>query len=70
VLSAYRGKGLGKWLMECVIKHPDLQGLRRISLVTADAHGLYAQFGFVAPARPERYMEKLDPDVYQRAVKA
>jgi hypothetical protein len=48
--------------------HSDLQGLRRMSLVTADAHGLYAQFGFVALATPERYMEKRDPDVYRRNV--
>jgi hypothetical protein len=48
------------------MRHPDLQGLRRISLVTADAHTLYAQFGFAALAKPERYMEKLNPDVYLR----
>jgi GNAT superfamily N-acetyltransferase len=67
VLESERGQGLGKWLMECITAHPELQGLRRMSLVTADAHGLYAQFGFVPPARPGRYMEKLDPDVYTRA---
>jgi GNAT superfamily N-acetyltransferase len=66
VLESRRGNGLGRWLIECVISHPDLQGLRRMSLVTADAHGLYAKFGFVAPAKPERYMEKLDPNVYRR----
>jgi hypothetical protein len=48
------------------VSHPDLQGLRRWGLVTADAHGLYAQFGFGPPARPERHMEKLDPEVYAR----
>ena len=46
VLDAYRGRGLGKWLMECIMQHPRLQGLRRWSLVTDDAHGLYAKFGF------------------------
>jgi GNAT superfamily N-acetyltransferase len=66
VLESVRGRGLGRWLIECVMRHPELQGLRRRSLVTADAHGLYAQFGFVSPANPERYMEKLDPDVYRR----
>jgi GNAT superfamily N-acetyltransferase len=66
VLESWRGRGLGRWLVECAMRHPDLQGLRRMSLVTADAHKLYAQFGFVAPARPERYMEKLNPDVYRR----
>ena len=66
VLESRRGDGLGRWLIECVIAHPDLQGLRRMSLVTADAHGLYAQYGFVALAKPERYMEKTDPDIYRR----
>jgi GNAT superfamily N-acetyltransferase len=66
VLESRRGHGLGRWLIECVVAHPELQGLRRMSLVTADAHGLYAQFGFVALATPERYMEKRDPDVYRR----
>jgi GNAT superfamily N-acetyltransferase len=67
VLETHRGRGLGRWLIECVTQHADLQGLRRMSLVTADAHALYAQFGFVLPAKPERYMEKLDPDIYRRA---
>jgi GNAT superfamily N-acetyltransferase len=66
VLPSHRGRGLSKWLMECILSHPDLQGLRRWGLVTADAHGLYAQFGFGPPARPERHMEKLDPEVYAR----
>jgi GNAT superfamily N-acetyltransferase len=66
VLESWRGRGLGRWLVECAMRHRDLQGLRRMSLVTADAHTLYAQFGFVAPAKPERYMEKLNPDVYRR----
>jgi len=65
VLDAYRGRGLGKWLMECIMRHPWLQGLRRWSLVTADAHGLYAKSGFTAP-RPEIYMERYDEDIYQR----
>src|SRR5215469_18411989 len=46
ILAQHRGRGLGKFLMECVMKHPELQGLRRWSLVTRDAHGLYKQFGF------------------------
>ena len=56
VLPEHRGHGLGVWLMQTVLEHPDLQGLRRISLATADAHGLYARFGFAAPARPEVHM--------------
>lgn len=66
VLPSHRGRGLSKWLMECIAAHPDLQGLRRWNLVTRDAHGLYAQHGFTKVKHPERYMEKLDPDVYAR----
>ena len=66
VLPSHRGRGLSKGLMECVAAHPDLQGLRRWNLVTRDAHGLYAQHGFTPVKHPERYMEKLDPDVYTR----
>lgn len=66
VLESHRGRGLGVWLMEGVMSHPDLQGLRRWSLVTRDAHALYRRFGFVTPPVPERYMEKVDPEVYQR----
>jgi GNAT superfamily N-acetyltransferase len=64
ILAQHRGRGLGKFLMECVMKHPELQGLRRWSLVTRDAHGLYKQFGFTALAHPERYMELANPHVY------
>ncbi|HXZ39946.1 MAG TPA: GNAT family N-acetyltransferase [Terriglobales bacterium] len=65
VLEPFRGRGLGKWMMECVMKHPRLQGLRRWSLATSDAHGLYAKFGFAPPRRPECYMEIYHADVYQ-----
>lgn len=65
VLEAFRGQGLSKWLMECVSSHPDLQGLRRWVLATSDAHGLYAQFGFTALAKPEVFMEKHNPNVYE-----
>jgi len=66
VLDTYRGRGLGKWLMQCIMQHPRLQGLRRWSLVTDDAHGLYAKSGFTAPKWPEVYMERYDEDIYQR----
>jgi GNAT superfamily N-acetyltransferase len=66
VLDAYRGRGVGKWLMESIDAHPELQGLRRWGLVTRDAHGLYAQFGYTPLARPERFMERTDPDIYVR----
>jgi GNAT superfamily N-acetyltransferase len=63
---AHRRQGIGKGLLRAVTAHPDLQNLRRWLLVTADAHGLYAQHGFVALATPERVMERSDPDVYAR----
>lgn len=56
----YRGKSLGKWMMECIMAHPDLQGLRRWCLLTRDAHGLYKQFGFTELSDPSRWMEKFD----------
>jgi len=65
VLESHRGHGLGKALMECITQHPVLQGLRRWSLSTLDAHGLYSQFGFSPPKWPERYMEILRPNIYQ-----
>lgn len=67
VLEAHRGRGLSKFMMECVVGHPELQGLRRFLLGTADAHGLYARFGFAAPRRPEIWMEKHDADAYARS---
>ena len=66
VVEGYRGQGLAKWLVSCVLAHPELQGLRRWMLATLDAHGLYRQFGFTAPARPERLMEITDPEIYIR----
>jgi GNAT superfamily N-acetyltransferase len=66
VVPAHRGQGHAKTLMAAVMAHPRLQGLRRFSLATSDAHELYAGFGFAAPALPRSLMEKLDPDVYTR----
>ena len=57
----YRAHGLGKWLMETVHSHPDLQGLRRWTLATRDAHELYRQFGWEALANPTIWMEMLHP---------
>jgi GNAT superfamily N-acetyltransferase len=65
VLEQHRQRGLSKWLMEIVSAHPDLQGLRRFTLVTRDAHGLYAQFGFTPIAAPERFMEIVRPGLYK-----
>lgn len=64
VLEEHRGKGLSKRLMEVVMRHPDLQGLRRFMLATRDAHSLYREYGFQELARPESIMEILRPDVY------
>jgi GNAT superfamily N-acetyltransferase len=64
ILEEYRRRGLGKWLMECMKDHPDLQGLRRWMLATRDAHSLYSQFGFEPLSHPERIMEIFDPEVY------
>jgi GNAT superfamily N-acetyltransferase len=65
VLGLHRGQGLSKWLMECIMQHPGLQGLRRWILLTRDAHGLYRKFGFTALKSAERYMELHRPDVYE-----
>lgn len=65
VLPELRGQGLGTWLMECVMAHPDLQGLRRFSLVTRDAHELYRPFGFQEVRSPEGHMEIVLPGIYK-----
>jgi GNAT superfamily N-acetyltransferase len=70
VLDEHRGKGLSKWLIEVVVTHPKLQGLRRWMLATRDAHGLYRQVGFEVVAQPDRWMERHDPDVYKTLVDA
>lgn len=60
VLEGHRGRGLGKWLMEVVLSHPELQGLRRWMLATADAHELYQGYGFRELGNPEIFMERKD----------
>ena len=64
VLTEFRGLGLSKRLMETIVAHPDLQGLRRWLLATRDAHGLYEQFEFSSLKFPERWMERTAPDAY------
>jgi GNAT superfamily N-acetyltransferase len=64
VLESHRGRGLSKWLMECIHAHPELQDFRRWVLLTRDAHGLYAQHGWKPIASPDRYMERWTPNVY------
>jgi len=65
VLESHRGRGLSKWLMQCIVEHPALQNLRRWILLTRDAHELYSKFGFTAVKAPERYMELHRPNVYE-----
>ena len=65
VLPAHRGKGHSKAMMRAVLAHPDLQGLRRFTLATFDAHGLYRQFGFTEPANPQSFMERYFPGIYE-----
>lgn len=66
VLESHRGRGLAAWLMECILIHPDLQGLRRWMLLTHDAHPLYRKSGFRDLAHPERVMEMTFPGIYER----
>ena len=65
VLEEYRGRGLGKWLIEVILAHPQLQGFRRWALSTKDAHELYRGFGFNELTRPERWMERPDPNMQE-----
>jgi len=68
VLEAHRGRGLSKRLMDAIVSHPDLQGLRRWLLATRDAHTLYSRYGFGPLMAPDRMMEIARPDIYQRRV--
>ena len=64
VIEEYRGRGISKMLMQHIVEHPELQGLRRWVLATRDAHGLYEQFEFAPLRHPERWMEKTAPNAY------
>lgn len=66
VLDAYRGQGLSKRLMDNVMNHPNLQGLRRLILLTSTAEWLYEKYGFSKLPKPELYMELFNPDVYRK----
>jgi N-acetylglutamate synthase-like GNAT family acetyltransferase len=65
VWPEYRGQGISKLLMQAVIEHDSVQGIRRLTLATSNAHGLYQQFGFTGLSKPETFMERYDPDVYK-----
>ncbi|HEX5705906.1 MAG TPA: GNAT family N-acetyltransferase [Pyrinomonadaceae bacterium] len=66
VLEEFRGQGLGRWLIETILGHPDLQGFRRWVLATKDAHEIYRPFGFQELKRPERWMERPDPKMREQ----
>lgn len=66
VLDEFRGQGLGTWLMEVILSHPELQGFRRWTLATKDAHEIYRKFGFSELKRPERWMERHDPKTEEK----
>jgi GNAT superfamily N-acetyltransferase len=66
VIEEHRGLGLGAWLVETMLAHPELSGLRRWLLVTRDAHGLYRKLGFTDVADPTSILTRHDPDIYSR----
>jgi len=66
VLEEERGKGLSKFLMECILKHNQLQGLRNFSLMTKDAHSLYSRYGFKNIPQPENFMAKKVENIYKK----
>jgi len=66
IIESHRRRGLSKFLMECIVNHPQLQGLRRWTLGTRDAHELYTKYGFTPLAKPDRFMERHNPEVYKR----
>lgn len=66
VAEDQRGRGLGAWLVEVALAHPELQGLRRWLLITRDAHALYRKYGFTAVKDVSRLMTRHDPEVYTR----
>ena len=66
VLESHRRRGIGHWMLEAIDSHPDLQGLRRWSLITRDAHSLYEPHGYIPLAKPENYLERVYRDVYVR----
>ena len=65
IVEEHRGQGLAKWLMESILSHPQLQGFRRWVLATKDAHELYRKFGFKELRRPERWLERPDPQILE-----
>ncbi len=67
IVESARGGGVGTWLIDTIVNHAPLCGLRRFCLMTRDAHGLYAKFGFTPMPDPTRYMERVDRESYKQA---
>ena len=65
ILESFRGLGLSKWLMQAIVEHDELTNLRRFVLATKDAHGLYRQYGFTPMEFPERWMERVNNEIYK-----
>lgn len=65
VVEEHQGEGIARVLMDSIVAHPDLQGLRRIMLATRDAHGLYEKYGFTPIANPESLLQVWHPDIYK-----
>ena len=66
IIESERGKGLSKWLMECILAHSELQGLRNFCLMTNDAHSLYERYGFKNIPKPENFMAKKIEGIYKK----
>jgi N-acetylglutamate synthase-like GNAT family acetyltransferase len=64
ILDKFRGRGLGYWLIETILKHPELQNMKKWYLATRDAHEFYKKFGFKPIAHPEKSMEILNMNIY------
>ena len=65
VPAAHRGRGISRMLIDAVLAHPELQNLRRFTLVSSSARELYRQYGWTALNAPEAHMERFAPDVYR-----
>ena len=61
IIESYRGQGLAKWLMNCIMNYPDLKDIKAWMLATKDAHGLYSKFGFKPLDEPQKYMRRVNP---------
>ena len=65
IVESHRGRGLAKWLISSILECPEIHGLQRTCIVTAEAHGLYRQMGFMGVQRPDAYLELVNKDAYK-----